>query len=108
MNDDLDDSATILTLPVKPRDNNTERVLTLVPGYKCIHKKFLVDEQLEQVECAECHERLNPMWVLGQLCRKENRYHELHARYQDELQRLGTRSRTKCRHCGQMTAISGR
>ncbi len=56
--------------------------------------------------CADCKEKLNPMWALQQLSRAEHRYHELHARYHDELKRLGERSRTKCQHCDQMTRIS--
>jgi uncharacterized protein YeaO (DUF488 family) len=39
---------------------------------------------------------------------KEHRWHELHARYQDEMQRLAERERTKCQHCGQLTRISRR
>jgi hypothetical protein len=96
----------VTVLPVKPRDNSTERVLTEVRTYACRHARFVVDEKLEQVECSDCHERLNPIFALLQLCWQENRYHELHARYQDEMTRLGERSKTKCRHCGQMTPIS--
>lgn len=96
----------IAVLPVKPRTTSTERVLTEVHSYDCRHTRFVVDEKLEQVECADCKERLNPIFALLQLCRQESRYHELHARYQDEMKRLGERSRTKCRKCGQMTEIS--
>lgn len=96
----------VTELPVKRRTTSTERVLTEVRSYACRHTRFVVDEKLEQVECADCKERLSPIYALLQLCRQETRYHELHARYQDELKRLGERSRTKCRHCGQMTPIS--
>lgn len=98
--------ANVTPLPVKPRDNNTERVLTKVPGVKCWHRRFLIDEKLAQVECHDCGDRLDPMYALTQLCHQENRYHELHDRYHDELKRLGERSKTKCQHCGQMTKIS--
>lgn len=98
--------APVLTLPVKQRDNDTDRVLTEVHSYKCFHRRFTVDEQLQQVECTDCKERLNPMFALITLSRQENRYHELHARYQDELTRLGERSKTKCEHCNKMTRIS--
>lgn len=109
--EDLDMSASpasVHTLPVKPRDNSTERVLTRVWGAKCFHRRFLIDDKLQQVECGDCGEKLNPMFALEQLCRNEDRYHELHARYHDELRRLAERSRTKCEHCGQMTRISGK
>jgi hypothetical protein len=100
------DLAPVFTLPVKPRDNSTERVLTEIRSYACMHKRFIIDDQLQQVECRDCKEKLSPMFALTQLCRQENRYHELHARYQDEMKRLGERSKTKCQHCDRMTAIS--
>lgn len=100
--------ASVHTLPVKPRDTSTERVLTEVRSYACRHERFVIDDHLQEVACGDCGEKLNPMYALVQLCRKENRYHELHARYHDELNRLAERSRTKCEHCGQMTRISGR
>lgn len=100
------DSAEVLKFPFKLR-RDPERVLHQVSTYEgCRHKRFLVNEKLEYVECADCKEKLSPMWVLGELSHRENRYHELHQRYHDELKRLGERSRTKCQHCGQMTRIS--
>lgn len=98
--------APVFTLPVKPRDNDSERVLTQVHSYACMHKRFTVDERLQEVECRDCKVKLNPMFALLSLCRQEGRYHELHARYQDEMQRLGERSKTKCQHCDKMTRIS--
>lgn len=103
---DTTDMANVTALPVKPRSNETERVLTQVHSYKCSHRRFTVDEKLAQVECSDCKERLDPMFALTQLVHQETRYHELHARYQDEMKRLGERSKTKCRHCQKMTDIS--
>lgn len=103
---ELPDRASVHPLPVIPRDQSTERVLTPVYVTKCFHRRFLVDEKLQEVECGDCHEKLSPMYVLTRLCSKENRYHELHARYHDELARLAARSRTTCQHCGKMTTIS--
>lgn len=101
----IDDNVTVL--PVKQRsDLGNEHVFSSVPLSKCWHRRYVVDDKLAEVECADCHEKLNPQWVLQQLANQEHRYHELHARYHDELKRLGERSRTKCQHCGQMTRIS--
>jgi hypothetical protein len=101
----IDDNVTVL--PVKPRANlGDERVFTTVPTHACWHKRYIIDDELAEVTCADCKEKLNPMWVLKQLAQAENRYHELHARYHDELKRLAERSRTKCEHCGGMTRIS--
>jgi hypothetical protein len=98
--------ASVHTLPVKRHDTNHERVLTEVHYTPCYHQRFLIDPTLAEVTCADCKEKIDPIHALRQLARKENRYHELHARYHDELRRLAERSRTKCRHCGKMTPIS--
>ncbi|WP_342049896.1 MULTISPECIES: hypothetical protein [unclassified Cupriavidus] len=75
------------------------------PG--CQHDRgFEIDEKLGEVQCLACREKLNPMWVLSQLARIETRWHQQHAQHQQELARLAERSRTKCRHCGEMTPIS--
>lgn len=98
--------APVLTLPVKHRDNTTERVLTEIAGVKCFHRRFTIDDKAQEVECRDCGEKLNPMYALTQLARQETKYHELHERYQDEMTRLAERSKTKCQHCDQMTRIS--
>lgn len=98
----------VIKFPLKPRDTNTERVLTVAHSYKCSHKRFTIDPAHAQVECADCKVKLDPMFALISLSVQENRYHELHERYKDELIRLKEHSRTKCEHCNQMTRISNR
>lgn len=103
-----DDNITML--PVKPRIESG-RVLEVVPEWqlnKCRHPNFIVDKALAQVTCRECKEKLDPMYVLVQLAHQETKYHELHERYQDEMKRLGSRQKTKCQHCNQMTRISNK
>ncbi|MES2729992.1 MAG: hypothetical protein V4621_07880 [Pseudomonadota bacterium] len=104
-----EDGADIIPLPVKFRTDDTERVLTVVSPYGgCRHERFTIDSRLTQVECRDCKAVLDPMFALTALAKQETRYHELHARYQDEMARLRERSRTKCEHCGEMTRISHR
>lgn len=103
---DTTDMSNVAILPVTPRDNSTDRVLTEVRSYECQHNRFTIDEKLQEVECRDCKEKLSPMYALLALARQETRYHELHARYQDEMKRLAERSKTKCQHCGQMSRIS--
>ncbi|MFP4891245.1 hypothetical protein [Paraburkholderia sp. EG304] len=100
--------AEVHELPVRiRRDAGDERVLKAVHSGQCWHGQgYLVDDKLAEVTCAACGEKLNPLWVLTQLAYRENRFHELHERYQDELARLAERERTKCQHCGNMTRIS--
>lgn len=99
---------TIVNLPVKFRDNDIERVVTVVraPYHACQHERFTVDDKLAQVVCRDCGVKLDPMQALVLIAHGETRYHELHARYQDEMKRLGERSKTKCQHCGKMTRVS--
>jgi len=95
-------------LPIKPK-LDSGRVLDVVPQWrngKCRHTRFLVDPALTQVTCRDCGEKIDPMFALLQLADKETRYHELHDRYHDELNRLAVRQKTKCQFCGQMTRIS--
>lgn len=83
-------------------------MIEVVHQYRCMHDRFTVDPRLEQVTCADCKERPDPMQALVRLAQKETQYHELHERYAQEMQRLSERQRTKCRNCGHMTPISGR
>jgi hypothetical protein len=112
----------VAKLPVKFRAPPTgERVLEVVRGGHngCNHDfviangevkqvTYVVDPAAAEVECSNCKAKLNPMWVLARLAHHETRYHELAARYQDEMRRLSKRTRTKCDHCGAMTRISTR
>ena len=98
----------VTRLPVRYRDPQTETVLNAVDRPKCFHKRFDVDAAKEFVECRDCGERLNPMWVLQQLTIQESHWCRLHDRYQDEMARLSKRSRTRCARCGEMTPISHR
>lgn len=93
---DTDDMRTVL-MPYEVRRES-----------ECQHGRYVVDEQMAEVECAICHAKLNPIWVLRQFAHWERRMTDLHARYADEMARLGERSKTKCNHCGQMTRISRR
>ena len=108
-----DDGANITELPVKFKNPTPEGRTFLKPvevgDYtRCRHSKFIVDESKDCVECADCGERLSPMWVLSQLVNSDRRFHEAHKRYHDEMKRLSQRKMTKCDNCGHMTRISRR
>ncbi|SDV49254.1 hypothetical protein SAMN05216551_107187 [Chitinasiproducens palmae] len=106
---DLSETASVTPLPVKPKARAEDGPYLDRAPFKCAHVHgFTVDESLEQVTCRTCGERLNPMWVLSQLCNSETRWRQSREQYQDEMKRLKERSRTKCEHCGKMTRISNR
>ena len=85
-----------------------ESVFKRVPAFStktCAHNKFLVDEKLAYIECGICGEKLNPMWVIGQLCNREaraNRAVEALAKVVEEAEKKNS---CKCEKCGQMTRI---
>ncbi|MBW5416059.1 MULTISPECIES: hypothetical protein [unclassified Pseudomonas] len=97
-----------LDLPIRYRGGRVEQVLNRVmPSHKsCKHERFVIDERLAYIRCADCSEKIDPMFALLQLCRKQGEFMRQHDRYQVEIERLNERTRTKCTHCGQMTRIS--
>ena len=108
----MSDSDDVTRLPVRfkaPPDPDKTLLRPWEVGRQtCFHQQFIVDQELEQVECATCGERLNPMWVLSRLANNEYRWNETRKNYNAEMERLNKRKRTRCTHCGEMTRISGR
>lgn len=87
------------------------REVQLIDGRKpyssgnCKHRRFLIDSKKALVECADCGDQLNPMWVLETLCDEETRYMREKKRYSELLDELRKRSKCKCNHCGKFTDI---
>lgn len=105
----MDDDVTKLPVRFKQRapDRTLVRPFEVLRGTKCSHLyvTYLIDESSAEVECGQCGEKLNPMWVLRRLANEDRRFAEAHETYQDEMRRLNERSRAKCEHCGKMTRI---
>jgi hypothetical protein len=100
----------ILELPVKKLQPLEEQPFLLPPpAAGCGHwRGFTVDEKAGKCFCRECKGEVSPMFVLGRLMNQESRWRQTLEKYQDAMKRLDERERTKCRHCGKMTPISGR
>lgn len=85
----------------------TEKVLEMANTFaaRCQHNKFMVDKRNAFVECGLCGEKLNPIWVLEQLCNKEARV----IRHAEELERVAVKAaaknKCKCEKCGEFTRI---
>lgn len=110
---EIGDDDKITKLPVKFKTPQAEDRTLVFPwevhkgggcGHHFVH--YIVDQALSEVECGKCGAKLNPMWVLVQLANQDSRYEEGQKRYQEEMERLNERSRTKCFNCGEMTRIS--
>lgn len=102
-------------LPVKYKEPpHADAFLVIKSGPKCGENgydhigPYVVDESQSEVECGACHAKLNPIWVLQRMARKETGWHRTRAAYEEEMKRLTERSSTKCRHCDRMTPISRR
>lgn len=105
------DDATVTALPVKPRPALEDApMLQAVPYSHCKHylAAFTVDSVAGKCFCKDCGGEVSPMFVLEQLMKQESQWMRTRAAYQDEMQRLAERTRTKCTHCGQITRISGK
>ena len=75
-------------------------------GLRDVH--YLIREGETEVECGNCGTRLDPMFVLRNLAKKESDWNRTREVYQEEMARLKDRQRTTCQHCGKMTRISRR
>jgi len=106
-----DDDDSVRKLPVEKKDPPSgERMLVEVPYNACQHwpAQFQVDVKGGRCLCMLCKAEVSPWFVLESLMHEESRWMRERRAYQDEMQRLAERTRTKCQHCGQLTRISRR
>ena len=99
-----------------PSEGDDDNQLRLLRFTGCNHKyhwqngrskdaHYLIREGETEVECGLCGTRLDPMFVLKHLAEEESTWKRRREIYQDEMQRLNERRRTKCEHCERMTRI---
>lgn len=74
---------------------------------RCRHNRILINEELSEVECQDCCEKLSPIWVLKMLANKQEAIESRIGTLQEREKKLQGRLRTKCEHCGQFTKING-
>lgn len=93
------------------KGKNMENVISLSRakiarnGKECEHKNIIVDEELAEVECAKCGERLNPSLVLARFAREESRWGNNLIALREAQEALKEKRRCKCQHCGKFTNI---
>jgi len=83
----------------------SDNVLRRASSFKCRHGKFLIDSQLATIECGQCNEKLNPIWVLSQFMQKENSYNMQIERLKKVVEKAEKKNSCKCEHCSKMTRI---
>lgn len=95
----------ISTLPDPAKVISIREARTKYQAGKCAHRRLIVDEQLNTVECEDCGAQLNPVAMLARFAQEES----LWQRRGEELNKLhaalDAKVRCKCQHCGQMTRI---
>ena len=99
-----DDS--VINIGVRKKRVDEDRTIERVMMSKCRHPRFLVDEKKAEVECADCHAMLNPVWVLCQLAHQESQQAQRRDYLRKLVKQLGDRVRYKCRACGEMNDMA--
>jgi len=79
---------------------------------KCRHGPYIINEEMHEVVCEKCEERVNPVWVLTQLMNKKSQYNNaiftLNEKYKKIIElteKAKDKARCKCRYCKKMTPI---
>jgi ribosomal protein S27E len=77
---------------------------------ECPHNHVIIDEDLWAVECSNCGEKLDPIGFLIRLGRDESweefRIQKLRNEYKRITDILAIKTKTRCEHCGKITAIN--
>lgn len=103
---DVCGATTVVEFPKRPKARDTKPLTMVQFDGGCRHLQVIVDEKKAEVECAHCHEKLNPIWVLGQYAREDDRLVNRWASLRAEARLLQDRVRTTCQHCQKMTRIT--
>jgi len=73
---------------------------------KCKHQQILIYEDLSQVECGKCGEKLNPIWILSRWAKEETLLARRIKEINEVQAKLDAKIRTKCEHCGKFTKVN--
>jgi len=71
----------------------------------CKHPSILVDEDMRYIECADCHEKLNPIYWLKRRAVEEANEKWVLLELQKQVKKTENKVRMKCRFCGQFNSI---
>ena len=71
----------------------------------CKHFRIKVDKNLWYIECADCGEKLDPIYWLSLRAREEDFVRWEKSELERHVKRLQNKTRVKCRNCGTFTDI---
>lgn len=103
-----------MNIPLEP-DSNVIVLSEVINKYradKCQHRQLIIDQDLNDVECASCHAKLNPISMLARFANEQTLWFNRGQQYQKYIKELNEldhqlahKHRCKCEHCGKMTKI---
>lgn len=100
----MTDDRKVVDLKVRRKDTSTQ--IQIVPTFgKCRHQRALLDPNLAYLECADCHEHLNPMEFIKTLATMERVAEYRQEEVAKAAKALEARSVCICTHCGRRTEI---
>jgi len=77
---------------------------------ECQHNQILVDDELWEIECLKCGEKLDPVNYLIRLAGEEDvmeyRLNTLRREYKRINDILAVKTKTRCEHCGKLTTVN--
>jgi len=97
-------TGTISPFPQKPKTK--EKTLTLVSSFAgCQHQRAIVDAALSELECADCHEKLDPIRFLTMMATQSTHWDYEAMQIKKLRADLAARKRCRCLRCGEWTEI---
>lgn len=96
----------VTTLPRKAKKGPKGPIEVVHNHGGCRHEHVLVCEKAAEVTCADCKEKLNPIWVLMRIATDDRVLVDRWASLKAELRLMRERTRVKCRHCDKFTQIA--
>jgi ribosomal protein S27E len=96
----------VIAFPSKLKPVPGKAISVAAVSYKdCRHLHTEIDPKRSEVKCLDCKVLLNPIWLLEQLSREDERLFRRWAELRATIQSMNERTKTKCKHCGKMTPI---
>lgn len=72
---------------------------------ECFHRRIVLDRDLAEIECGDCHAKLNPVQWIENQARVFEWMLEREREARATIAAANARTRTKCQHFGQMTGV---
>jgi len=93
-------------------DETTDKNIIRIGSHKkydrrrCEHKEIIFDELMEEVLCAICGNRLNPVAMLARIYAEKRSFRLNLENIRNIAKSMKERRKTKCEFCHKMTRIS--